>query len=137
MHETLEFEVAGHTYRAGRMDAMTAFHVMRRLTPVLASFREMGQANDMFAALEPVARAVAGMSDADSELVLGACLSVCERRQDGGRGWARIWSVEAKRPMFDDIDIAAMLQVAFHVIQGALGPFFPGLPLASTGADQA
>ena len=127
-----EFEVGGGKYRAGRLSAMTQFHVFRRLGPVIPALKGlgpalpvlMGEGGDLDAAAEalmPVADAIASMSDEDTEYVLGACLSVVQREQGGA--WASVWSASAKRPMFDDINMMDMLQIAARVMMGSLGPF--------------
>lgn len=38
------FEIGAHTYRSGKIDAMTQFHMVARLTPVVAAFVEAKQA---------------------------------------------------------------------------------------------
>lgn len=130
-----EFEVNGALYRAGKMDAFRQFHVARRLAPVVGSLGSLSQAaRNPVEALAPVAQAIAGLSDADCEYVLGTCLGVVQRQQ--GNAWANIWNASAKRPMFEDIDLPAMLQIAMHVLQDTLGGFFLVPPSASSGGDQ-
>jgi hypothetical protein len=140
------FEVGGFTYRAGKLDARTQFHVVRRLAPVLGSFRDIlavvrpaeGQERvDPIEAIEPLADAVSKMPDDHVDYVLDACLSVCQREQPGGAGWSPVWNVQAKRPQFEDIDMLAMLQIVANVLAGALSGFFPGLLFASSGAAEA
>lgn len=127
-----EFEVNGKKYRAGKLDAMTQWHVFRRLGPILPAVQSIQsvlpdllaggeQAEAAMAALTPMTEAIASMSDADSEYILGACLGVVQREQSGG-GWASVWSTQAKRPMFDDIGMLQMLQISFQVLS-VLRPF--------------
>ncbi|KAA2237670.1 phage tail assembly chaperone [Salinarimonas soli] len=145
-----EFTVGGHVYRAGRLDAMRAFHVTRRLTPIMSALAEMvpaartaapaegeaaeGEApGDAHAALirmlEPVLGAVARLPDADVDYVLAASLGVCSRKV--GELWAPVWPAGAPRPMYDDITMPEMIQIAFHVLKGAIGPFLAGGGLTS------
>lgn len=130
-----EFEIAGQTYRAGKLDAFRQFHVFRRLTPVLGSMGGLNRAaENPMEALAPVAQAIAGLSDADCEYVLGTCLGVVQRRQ--GTTWANVWNASAKRPMFDDIDLPAMLQIAVRVAEENFGGFLADILSISSGEGQ-
>ncbi|GAC1042256.1 phage tail assembly chaperone [Rhizobium sp. No.120] len=122
-----EFPIKGFKYRSGTMDAMTQFHVVRRLGPVLGSLRGMLD-NKLEDGLALIADAISKMSDADTEYVINACMAVVQREQAGGTGWAPIWSTQAKRPMFDDIDMAVMIQIVIAVIGAAIVPFSAALP---------
>ena len=130
-----EFEIKSAKYRTGTMDAMTQFHVVRRLGPVLGSFRNMLDSK-FEDGISLVAEAISKMSDTDTEYVISSCMVIVQREQSGGTGWAKVWSAEAKRPMFDDIDMATMLQIVFAVIGGAIVPFFAALPSTSTEQPQ-
>lgn len=129
---SLEVQAGGKTYRVGKLDALLQFHVMRRLAPVLPKLAAM-QGNDLAAALEPIAQGVAGMTDADSEYIIKTCLSVAERKQPGG-GWAALTVNGAM--MFEDLDMAAMLTLVWHVLQHNLSGFFADLPLVSSAGGQ-
>lgn len=122
-----EFSIKGIKYRSGTMDAMTQFHVVRRLGPILGSFRNMLDSK-LDDGLSIIAEAISKMSDVDTEYVINSCMAVVQREQAGGTGWANVWSTQAKRPMFDDIDMATMLQIVFAVIGDAIVPFFGALP---------
>jgi hypothetical protein len=124
-----EFEVGGKTYRCDNMDARKQFHVMRRLAGVLDALKEIpkgGDGDGMLAAIAPIAKAIASMSDEDCDYVLDACLNICQRQE--GPGWAKIWNAQAKRSMFDDVNMAIMLQIAVKVLQDSFAAFFPALP---------
>ena len=131
-----EIQVSGRTYRIGRLDAMRQFHVARKLVPVITSLGSLAevagslklQSAEGIAALKPVMDALAAMPDADCEFVLGACLSVTQRQNDGGTGWSPVWNVAAKRLQFEDIGLPAMLQIAAAVLRENLGGFFPAAP---------
>jgi hypothetical protein len=101
---------------------------------VLGSLKDMaGKAFDVL----PLAEAIAKMSDEDCNYVLGTCLNVVSRQIDGGRGWAKVWSEAAKKPMYDDIDMGAMIAIVVRVLQDALAPFFAALPRTSSGEQAA
>lgn len=129
------FEVGGQTYRAGKINAMTQLHVVRRLAPLIGSVQAMqadpdgaGDGDLLGRLAGPLATALAAMSDADTEYVVGACLSVCQRQAAGGLGWTPVWSVQAKQPMFDDVDLLAMLQIAAKVLMANVASFTSALP---------
>jgi hypothetical protein len=130
---SLEFTHAGQNYKAGKLDAMRQFHVMRRLAPLLPELAGAGlkPGGDPLAILEPLARIVSTMQDADVEYVLNSCMAVVERQQSGG-AWAKIQAAPGAL-MFPDIDMAAMLAIAWQVLQHNLSGFFAGLPQGSPG----
>jgi hypothetical protein len=132
----MEFEIAGNTYRAGKMPTFTQFHVSRRLAPVLSGLAvTAGEEAANFAAfLQPIAEAVARMSDADCDFILDACLGVVQRQQ--GTSWAPVYVGAKQALMFDDIDMAVMLQLAAKVIQENLGGFFQGGVAALKSSSQ-
>lgn len=136
-----DFTHKGVAYKAGSLDAMKQFHVTRRLAPFLPKLAGDGlplntealSGAAVFAFLEPLAACVATMSDADAEYVLHTCLEVVERQQPTG-GWAKVMA--GGRLMFEDIDMAAMLVCAFHVLQRNLSGFFAVLPSVSPAAGR-
>lgn len=140
---SLEFAIAGSNYKAGKLDPFKQFHIARRLAPLLSSAGEIMKAHAaasgdddeaaMLAALEPVTRVLGSIPDADVEYVLGACLDVVSREQEGGKGWARVRS-SGGALMFDDIDMVAMLQIAWNVLRHNLGGFSHALRQLSNGA---
>ncbi len=126
-----DLQIGTETYRTGKLDALKQFHVARRLAPV---FFALGEARTNMAALtnpdeggllgsfKPVAEAMAGLSDADSEYVLKACLFVCEWQQ--GNGWQRVMASNGAL-MNKDLNLQGMMQLTVAVIQENLGSFFP------------
>lgn len=130
----MEFEIAGQSYRAGKLNAFQQLHLSRKIAPllpkVLPALTKMGSGqNDLAAlgeALEPVAAALAGMPDADCEYVFGACLGAVLRKQQNN-SWAAVWNQDKKALMFDDIDLSVMTQIVVKIVQDSLGPFMQGL----------
>jgi hypothetical protein len=120
----MDFEINGQQYRSGKLNARQQFHVARRLAPVLGGLATASQGNteDFATFLQPIADAIAGMSDADCDYVLDNCLAVVKRQQ--GSAWANIFVNKAQ--MFEDIDMGVMLQIASKVITENLGGFFQG-----------
>ena len=116
-----EFTIGEHTYRAGRLDARTQFHVVRRLGPVLADLTTASTGN----VIANIAVAVGKLKDEDADYVIDKSLRVVTRAQDNGRGWAAV-SNPTGGLMFDDIDMPVMLQLVWKVLEEYLVPFFKG-----------
>lgn len=134
-----DFEVGGINYRAGTMNAIKQLQVVRRLAPLLAALNSAdlaglaGQAPDgsgagLAAAIGPLTEAFAAMSDENTEYVLSACLSICQREIPGGLGWTPIWSVQGKTLMFDDINLMVLVQIVGRVVMANVGDFTSALP---------
>lgn len=128
-----EFEIGGHTYKARKMDAMTQLHVTRRLSPLIGAFkdalpkREEGQGLSLMdVQIAPLASALSGMPDDVVDYVISNTLSLVQRKMDGDRGWAPVWTPVAKRPMFDDIGMIDMLSICIRVVLDNIGPFSLG-----------
>lgn len=124
-----EIEIGEKKYRTGKLDAFKQFHLVRKLLPL---FSGMGQSfsnmpdqagTDAFwKSLAPVANAIADMSTEDSEWILKTCLTACS--YFNGRTWVPVTTPQGQL-MFEDIEMAEMIQLAFTVIQDNLGSFFP------------
>lgn len=150
----IEFEVAGHTYKAKRMSAMVEESVTRKLAPLLnmaipaLAALKSGQGKIDFDSVAPdgiirgLTSAFSDMRDDHALFILGSCLGVVERSQ--GAGWAPVWSAAAARPNFDDLRApqmyliaAKVMEAAFRDFMAALGPSFSagGVPQAGTTSD--
>lgn len=144
-----EFELGENTYRIGRLDAFRQFHLSRKIAPLIPTLipafltlrntsREGAAASDlgsMAEAFAPFAEGIANMSDEAAEFILGSCLSVVQRKH--GSAWMPVWSAQNKTCMFDDIDLAQMVQISVRVMEGSLGPFLRGLLANPTTAESA
>ena len=138
-------EIGGNTYSIGSMPAMTQFHVMRKLGPVLpgivpvlaqaaaalpqADGQEDGGAMttvDGVAAIAMAARplldGLAAMADADAEYVINHCLSAVMRRDPGGKSWNAVSRDGVT--MFDDIDLMTSMQIVWAVLRENYTGFF-------------
>jgi hypothetical protein len=139
-----EVQLSNNVYRVGRADAMTQFHVARRLAPVLAALGVslmdlLKQAPpapadgdgapsladvDMLAVMRPVMDIVSKMTDEDVEYVIKAALSVVQRQQ--GDRWA---AVQHKGQLvFADIPMTDMIRLAVEFVRENLGGFFSRPP---------
>jgi hypothetical protein len=119
-----DIEVNGNVYRIGRMDARKQFHVSRRLAPLLAGLGGAisGKKADAAATFQPIAEALAQMSDEDTDYILDNCLAVVSRQQ--GNQFAPVMA-RGGSMMFEDIDLPTMMQLTIAVIRENLGGFFP------------
>ena len=140
-----ELEIGGNTYRINSMPAMTQFHVMRKLGPVLpgivpvlaqaaaalpqADGQEDGGAMttvDGVAAIamaaQPLLDGLASMADADAEYVINHCLSAVMRRVSGGKSWTAVSRDGVT--MFDDIDQMTSMQIVWAALRENYTGFF-------------
>ena len=142
-----ELEIGGNAYRINSMSAMTQFHVMRKLGPVLPGIvpvlaqaaAALPQANDqedggasamttvdgvaaIAMAARPLLDGLAAMADADAEYVINHCLSAVMRRDPGGKSWNAVSRDGVT--MFDDIDLMTSMQIVWAVLRENYTSFF-------------
>lgn len=125
----MDVELNGVEYRLEKIDARRQFHVMRRLSPMLAELSEAvsgGKGSDEI--LSPLANALSKMTDADADYCLITLLTGARRKQ--GTTWSKV--VVDDQLMFADISMADMLQLAFKAFQLNFDSFFQSLPQIST-----
>lgn len=125
-----DFEYGGHQYRIGKLDAFKQLHVARRVAPVLTGLADMAMASggkdlDFKSAVEPIVQAVAKLTDEDTEIIVGSCLSVVARKVDS-KTMAPVFKDGSC--MFDDIDLVGLLRLTAKVIEVNLGNIFGALP---------
>ena len=125
-----EVEISGNTYRIGKIDARRQWHVVRRIAPALVGVISLVDAQDddavgLINKIEPFLSALAKMSDDDSDYVLEICLSVVQRKIDGDRGWSSVGTPSSL--MFEDIDLAGMMRIAFEAGSENLAGFFAAI----------
>lgn len=131
----MDFEVSGIQYRSGKMNARQQFHVARKLGPILAKIGPSNKSNlTMIQLLEPAVDALAEMPEKDCDYVLNRCLAVVRRQS--GTGWARVFDEQSEKMLFEDIDLAAMIQIAMNVLGDNLGNFIGAPASASTAPPQ-
>lgn len=125
-------EVAGHRYSIGKLSALSQFHVMRRLAPLLAGvgpdllkIPEAKDTGEMLGLMSPLAQALADLKDEDANYVIFTCLSVVSREQSSG--WARMVAGSPPALMFEDIDMFTMIRLTVEVVQENFRDFFKEL----------
>lgn len=142
----IEIELNGQTYRLNKLNAMTQFHVSRKLASVLPSVLPLlssvrngslaaamnGDADALAKAAEPFGKALAEMSDDNANYVLNTCLSVVLRKQ--GDNWRPVQSPDGVL-MFDDVDLGTLLPLVFRVLKESLGGFISGFATGATKAN--
>jgi hypothetical protein len=86
-------------------------------------------------AIMPIADALAHMSDSDANYILNGCLDACFRRMGN-----QVFPIRTPGPleapsmmMYEDIDMLAMLQLVWAVIQENMARFFPAAQVSSSG----
>jgi hypothetical protein len=138
--------IKGVDYAIGTLDAMKQFHVARRLAPLLAGMvGTFGPAPEEKPAdapetqipkepmdLAPLAAALAEMDDKTSEYIILTCLAVVKKK-DGG-AWCAM--VSRGRLMYDNLDLATMIELTVEVVKENLTNFFPGAPATSPAATK-
>lgn len=132
----MEFQVSAKKFRSNKMNAIDQLHVMRKLAPVftaVGSISSLASLAKSEGALSAIASAVSKVPDEDFNSIIGRCLAVVSVEVAAGVGFAPVWSVQAKRLMFDDIDWVAVIQIVANVIQDNLGNFSTALPSGSNG----
>jgi hypothetical protein len=129
-----EFTIGSHDFRANPLAPKRAFHVARRIAPVIGGLKDLiplllGKGIDLddmegvAAILEPIAQAMAKLPEDDADYILEHCLEVVQVKVEGGRGWAPIQTGGAL--MYEWLTMPMMLQIAWTVLQQNLTSFFP------------
>ncbi|MDB5444971.1 MAG: hypothetical protein JWQ97_288 [Phenylobacterium sp.] len=125
-----------------RIDARKQFHVVLRLAPALLGMMQAaaapeGGARSLLASVGPFTEAIGKVSDEDADYILDTLLGAVQRKIPGDRGWASVMSGSgfASGMMFEDIDLAAMMQLAFEAGRENLEGFFGALASFSPSAQ--
>ena len=151
----IEFEIDGWSYQASRMDARTQLTLARKAAPIIAAglgdlvpivveafntgaltaiIKEAATErpdslplDKLSKILLPIAEQLSKLPEDDMWLILGSCLSRCQRkRANSNDPWMAIWNASTNRAMSDDIndDAALTLRIAWPVFAGNLRGFF-------------
>lgn len=132
----VDLEIKGHTYRVGKLSALSQLHVSRKVAPLLPPLvalweqalkaeKPLQESLTEVAELSvPLLDGLSKLPDEQIEYVISECMAVVMRR-DGNAAFP-VWGANARAPMYDDIDMAVMLQLTARVIADSLGPFIDG-----------
>lgn len=130
----MEVTIKDRRFKTGRLDAIQQFHVARRIAPILSTFmasvaakqmaeiEQMPESAMLSLLVSPAMAALAEMPQDDADYVIQACLRVCEREEPGG--WQRMIAPNG-RLVFEETDLATILQLVIAVVKENLGAFFP------------
>jgi hypothetical protein len=122
-------EINGYEYNLGKMNAMTQFHVSRRLMPVVASMAGEGDV------MSKILGAVGELTDEDSEYIIGKCLADCTRKKIGGKSFVKIMSRDGQF-MFDDIGMVEIIKLTMATLEENLSGFFTELRSNSLAVEE-
>lgn len=136
MDGVLEFAIGEHTYRAGRLDAVSQVHIVRRLAPILTTLKGVAEEGLSEEGLQKAADALGEISDEKLDYITTKCLAKVQRRRPGDTGWTAIWNSSARRPQFEDIGGFEILFITSKVVVAEIGPFFEGLVSTLRAAAQ-
>ena len=144
----MQITISGKNYTIGRLNALDQLHVSRKIAPVIPSLIpiisevakgglskviesmesgddveldniDLSELDGLSTALAPLMDVIAGMSEADTNLVIHKTLSVVHR---DGAVLCRGESI-----MFDDLDMMQILPLVVAVIRKNLGNFIQDL----------
>ena len=144
----MQITISGKNYTIGRLNALDQLHVSRKIAPIIPSLIpiisevakgrlskviesmesgddveleniDLKELDGLSSALSPLMDVIAGMSEADTNLVIHKCLSVVIR---DGAVLCRGESI-----MFDDLDMMQILPLVVAVIRKNLGNFIQDL----------
>lgn len=135
-------EIDGVAYRVGKLNAITQFHLVRRLVPVLAevgiSIEQVRQVaaetpdDETMASflpkLKPIMKLMAEMPDSQVDYVMHTCLGMVARISEGR---AQVVMVDG-RLMFEDLKMPHMLRLVMEVLRFNLSGFFGELGAETT-----
>jgi tail assembly chaperone len=126
-----QIEIAGHTYRIGKLDAITQFHIVRKLGPLIVAVikglndeKEKSKEEFIEELLKPTLAAISDLNKEDSEYVLFSALSAAYRQV--GEKWVRM--ANGNRLQFEDTPMPTMMRLVYDVVQENLIGFFAAPP---------
>jgi len=140
------FTVGDFDYRSDKLDALTQFHVSRRLTTVVLGLAplialnatvedlatvisaDLGQNAKL---LEPVLNAVSKMPDEDVNYVVSKTMqrvfrAVKNPSTGSVEAWTPMWSASSNALMFDDVSLSDLVQIVWYALRDNLNDFFSG-----------
>lgn len=80
---------------------------------------------------------LAQMSDETFDYIQSKCLSRVQRQKPNDTGWVSIWSAQADKLLFEDIEGHEVQLIMLQVLVRELGPFFLGLVSSFKAPDQS
>lgn len=131
-------EIKNQGYEIGSLPALTQFHVVRRLAPMIgavgmdaATLKSAASLKDFSEFIAPVVDQLARMTDEDANYVIFSCLAVVKRKAASDGSLARVVASDGRSLMFDDIDMTVMVRLVVEVLKVSLSGFFSELGAVS------
>lgn len=137
-----DFEISGKNFKLSKIDAFKQFHIVRRITPILAellpsmknaqdlksieSMSEAEKLEKMATFVSPIMLGLSKLSDQDADFVMIGLLSSVEMQQEPAKNWAFV--ARNGMMMIQDLDLPVLLQVAGRAFMFNLSGFFGALP---------
>lgn len=138
-----EFQVGERKFKLGKIDAFRQFHIVRRISPLLAELmpamaeisKQKKNADamsedeklDEFAKIaQPIMVGLSKLSDADADYVLFRLLGAVEMHQAQFNSWAKVATDNGL--MIQDLELPVLLQAAGRSLMFNLSGFFALLP---------
>lgn len=142
----VDFTINGINYRTIRkIDVFRQNNIVRRLLPALGGVAssviasgatDLGSdeaktlattiAEEIFANLGPITKAIASMTDDDSNYIFQSCLSVVSRQNEGAVSWSNVM-LPTGQLIFEDIDLATLYRLVWEVLRENLSGFFSSI----------
>jgi len=149
MTDTIEFELAGETYRATKLNVFEQFDVAFPLLPVVAgsadivfSLLRQQQAGEVTTiadllklkatdTLTPLLRAIADMPKDTRDMIIKTCLRNTARK--AGQGWQGVMASSGVLQYTELNDLRIIIQLIWKVVELSLLNFTLGPPETSSG----
>lgn len=131
-----EVNIQGRAYRTGKLNAFAQMFIIKRAAPVLGKLQGLLQQADTArpeSFVGPLGEAIGQLPDESLEYICNACLTVCDRRVEGG-GWAPLRRDGVT--MYADLDLLTLLSLTAHTLQDNLAGFFLALPSIAPGGGE-
>lgn len=132
---TTNVTVNDQNYSVGKLNALTQFHVMRRLAPMMGAVSSAFQLDDIKQGLQggdplkflmPIVDQLALMPDEEANYIIFTCLGVVRRQTPTGE-YTALLAPGSQSLMFEDVDMSSMIRLVVEVLKWNLSGFFGGL----------
>lgn len=141
-----EFQIGELSFKLRKIDAIKQFQIARRVAPLLSeivpvmaklskaeknmdSLSEEQKLEQFTLIAQPVLKGISNLSDEDSDKLLYGLLSAVEMQQKSSGNWAMISN--GNQLMFQDLDLAVLLQAAGRAFMYNMSGFFGALQRSS------
>lgn len=130
-----DFEVNGVSYKLNKINAMSQFHIARRIAPIIgdlmpiavkiSKMTEAERKDKEIETLAPIFNGLSKLSDSDANRVLIGLLTSVEMKQSTGN-WAKV--ANGEQIMFQNLELPTILNLAGKAFMFNMAGFFAVLP---------